>query len=223
MHHLLLYVEFNSYKISCPARYCLKKLHLNFEMILLTDLQFKFTFVFGQWVCMSFGRHLRCPVLIYVLINLKTSNLHKFIHEGISSDWGDGQCVRGREIISKLWIVESCLNLVRLFMKKHFCEYKKNYEIEFWNNNKSPSWITNKLQICLQICGFRQIIGLVWILRYYRHRWICFIFRPFFRNEYWWYIYRLNTKIYDKCDDFNFPIINLSFLCSNIDRHKHMH
>ena len=27
---------------------------------------------------------------------------------------------------------------------------------------------------------------------------------------------RLNTKIYDKRDDFNFPIFNLHFLCSNI-------
>ena len=27
---------------------------------------------------------------------------------------------------------------------------------------------------------------------------------------------RLNTKIYDKRDDFNFPIVNLPFLCSNI-------
>ena len=27
---------------------------------------------------------------------------------------------------------------------------------------------------------------------------------------------RLNTKIYDKRDDFNFPIVNFPFLCSNI-------
>jgi hypothetical protein len=27
---------------------------------------------------------------------------------------------------------------------------------------------------------------------------------------------RLTTKLYDKRDDFNFPIVNFSFICSNI-------
>jgi hypothetical protein len=29
---------------------------------------------------------------------------------------------------------------------------------------------------------------------------------------------RLTTTLYDKCDDFNFAIVNLPFLCSNIKR-----
>jgi hypothetical protein len=28
---------------------------------------------------------------------------------------------------------------------------------------------------------------------------------------------RLRTKLYDKTDDFNFPIVNVPFICSNIE------
>ena len=31
---------------------------------------------------------------------------------------------------------------------------------------------------------------------------------------------RLKTKLYDKKDDFSFPIVNFPFLCSNIPAHR---
>ena len=129
MYHLLLYVELNSYKISCRTRICLKKWHLNFKMVLITDPQVQIYFLFGQWVWMSF----------WAACTLSGVDRHLNKYENLIFSlwhaWGDRFWLRtswmregtwNHNIISKLWVFESCLNVVRLFMKKHICVHKQN-------------------------------------------------------------------------------------------------